>query len=104
MLLLEVSVCNFADLEGKICTENLANPLRESQKILHFLTLLMYGRPPGRPPDSIIANNRFCPVFNDVGFWWLQELNPSISIYATRALSGRLLFHARLRRPVLCYL
>ena len=51
--------------------------------------------PAARPPDSNIANSRFCRVFNDVGFEWLQKLNPLILIYATRALSGRLLFHAR---------
>ena len=45
-----------------------------------------------------MANSRFCRVFYDAGFEWLQKLIPSISMYATRALSGRLLFHARLRR------
>ena len=81
-------------LEGKICTENLANHLEESQKNTLFFEFIPV-RPAGRPPDSTIANSRFCRVFNDVGFEWLQKLNPSISIYATRALSGRLLFHAR---------
>ena len=34
-------------LERKIRTENLANLLEDSQKILYFLSFLMYGRQAG---------------------------------------------------------
>ena len=63
-------------------------------------SLLMYGR----AADHRIGPQQtvdFCRGFYDVGFELFLELNPSVSIYATCALSGRLLFHARVRRPVL---
>ena len=61
----------------------------------------MKNRQKNIPFFEFSRNSRFCRVFNNAGFEWLQKINSSISIYATRALLGRFLFHARLRRPVL---
>ena len=80
VLLLKVGVCNFAwILEVKICTEKLANPLEESHKNTSFFEFTNV-RPAARPPGSTIRNYRFCRIFNDIGFEWLQKLKLSISL------------------------
>ena len=66
-------------LEVKICTEKLANPLEESHKNTSFFEFTNV-RPAARPPGSTIRNYRFCRIFNDIGFEWLQKLKLSISL------------------------
>ena len=68
VLLLKVNVCAILPiLKRKICTENVANPLEDSQKSTSFFEF-SHVRSAGRPPDSIMANSRFYRVFYDAGF------------------------------------